>query len=131
MVLLFGWFCFSFKNPKYLVLPNEDSGVRHCGKSTLAQRGKESTQLIFLLHQCPRGRNPFLLLQAVLNRFLPSPGCLKYPSTPCPSFLLPVFTPFNWLLAPSLDLSLTLFNPVYRKLFVWGLGLSYITTCLQ
>lgn len=35
---------FFFNNPKL-----SDSGVRHWGKSLLAQRGKESTQLTFLL----------------------------------------------------------------------------------
>jgi hypothetical protein len=40
--------------PHTFNLPNEDSGVRGVGESLLAQRGRESTQLTFLLHQLPR-----------------------------------------------------------------------------
>jgi hypothetical protein len=40
---------------------NEDSGVRCWGESLLAQRGRESTQLTFRLHQCPQRKKILLL----------------------------------------------------------------------
>jgi hypothetical protein len=42
------------QNPSCSTLANEDSGARCCGESLLAKRGRESTQLTFLLNQCSR-----------------------------------------------------------------------------
>ena len=60
---------------------NEDSGARCWGESLLAQRGRESTQLTFLLNGHPRRKKPVTL------------------PTECPSFLLPVH--LSSLLTPS------------------------------
>jgi|UPI0000F4B9FD hypothetical protein len=54
-----------------LNLPNEDSRARHCGESLLAQRGRESTQLNFLLHRHPRRKNLPPSLHTVLNTLQP------------------------------------------------------------
>ena len=48
-------------------LPNEDPRARSYGESLLAQRGRESTQLTFLLHKRPRRKKPLLSLPAALN----------------------------------------------------------------
>ena len=104
---------------------NEDSGARCWGESLLAQRGRESTQLTFLLRGCPKTKSKVLLhtLSKPSNWMsLLSTSCASfYPS----SWLSIVFSlcslPVNWLLALPLDLGLTLFNPVYNKQKALGL----------
>lgn len=94
---------------KLMILTNEDLEARHCGKSLLVQRGRESTQLTFLLNQCPRRKTKpnqtneqnQTLLHAVLS-------ILQLTDLPFSFLGFLVFAP--WLCAPPLDLLL-----VYRK----------------
>ena len=72
---------------------NEDSGARCWGESLLAQRGRESTQLTFLLSQHPR-TNP---LPPAFSRKLLQTECLSLlllvhlSVHPCDSLLLCMF----------------------------------------
>jgi hypothetical protein len=89
-------------------LPNEDPRARSYGESLLAQRGRESTQLTFLLHQCPRRKRLFLLLHTVWHTLQ-----LKVPPFSFLGFLM--FTPATWLLSPCLDILLTLSSSHFQK----------------
>lgn len=103
----------------------EDSGARCWGESLLAQRGKESIQLTFPLYQHPGGKKHApphfsMLSQVPFNsKSLLSTSCVFLCSPPA-----------NQLLAPPLDLRLTLFDSVYRKFLDYrcALGLTHTTT---
>jgi hypothetical protein len=114
--------CFLTKS-QLLNFTNEDSGARCWGESLLAQRGKESTQLPFLLSQCLK-RNysfsmqspktlqtqcPFHLLPVCLSIHPPDSLllCMPFP---------PVFTPCQLVgCSASWPILLTLFNPDDNK----------------
>jgi hypothetical protein len=101
---------------------NKDSGARCWARSLLAQRGRESTQMIFLLGCHPQTKLSSLtvsknLLQTESSQVYFLCISLSILLTPLLSDFFLVITcplPVSWLLPLTFDLGLNSFNPVYN-----------------
>jgi hypothetical protein len=91
---------------------SEDSGARCWDESLLAQRGRESTQLTFLLHWHPRKRKAPLLLLLLLPLLL----------------LLLLLPPLLLLLLLPLLLPVLNILQLLRPSFLFS-GFTYSTPC--